>query len=134
MNESVTHFENGQWRVTDHGIEEVGGTYHVPARKLGDAWPNRLPAWPQHMAEKEDWVDDGEFMDAFVFALTVHEGRYVRQFMPQWFRPTTAQLVKIRTKQAAFMCRLAADQMRSGYKFKLYTFRKAAARGVKEAG
>lgn len=62
----ANHYEGHQWRVTDYGIEEIGGGgYHIPFGDLGmDVGEG---GWVGHMSEKP-WVDIEDFKRAFEVA------------------------------------------------------------------
>lgn len=67
-----THYMGLQWAVTDYGIEQVDGPYHIPMRDLGmDVGEG---GWVGHMAEKT-WVDIEDFRRALDIALKVHHHR-----------------------------------------------------------
>jgi hypothetical protein len=82
-------FENYQWKVTDFGIEAVGGApvpgrqditppYEFEAKRLleiTDRGKKRYYDWPVHMAEKT-WVDIEAFLEAYTHALDIHKGTY----------------------------------------------------------
>jgi hypothetical protein len=86
------YFQNKQWAVTDYGIERADGTYPIEAERLGEARHNSgLPNWPIHMADKE-WCDRDLFMDAFLRALVVHDGRYIQRFRKDWYVKTADRL------------------------------------------
>jgi hypothetical protein len=60
-----------QWAVTEYGIECLGGTYCIEAKRLVEDIQDW--GWPAHMAEK-DWVDRDEFATAWLVALALHGG------------------------------------------------------------
>lgn len=70
MSEEKTYYRGSQWMVTDYGIEQVDGGYHIPAddfsMDVGEG------GWPAHMAEKS-WVDIEDFKRAYSVACRVHK-------------------------------------------------------------
>ena len=65
----ANHYDGHQWRVTDDGIERIGGDYFIRIEDLG----NDLGAggWVGHMSDK-DWVDVEDFKRAFEVAKRLH--------------------------------------------------------------
>src|SRR5262245_11667221 len=75
-------FQNHQWRVTAAGIESRrsreggdGGSYEIPASRLGELDEEGHPKWPIHMAPKT-WVNPIAFLEAYVAALALHDGKF----------------------------------------------------------
>lgn len=68
MSDDKTYYSGSQWKVTDYGIEQVDGGYHIPhgdfSMDVGEG------GWVGHMADKS-WVDMEDFVRAFKVALTV---------------------------------------------------------------
>jgi len=62
--------EFGIWSVSNYGIECKKAGYYIEADRLLDR-RGELPNWLFHMAEK-DWSDFGNFVLAFVYALSNH--------------------------------------------------------------
>lgn len=62
---SEFHYSGSQWRVTDEGIEQIDGNYHIRMEDL--EMPIGEGGWVGHMAEKS-WVDVADFKRAFEIA------------------------------------------------------------------
>ncbi|MGR5452110.1 hypothetical protein ACP3VZ_03865 [Vibrio sp. PNB22_2_2] len=57
--------EFGQWVVTDLGIECNFTYYFIDKERLNE------PDWVEHVSKKT-WVNKGEFVAAFKYALSIH--------------------------------------------------------------
>ena len=91
-------FKNAQWKVTNFGIERVGGTapYEIPAKSLLDTRNDNggpLYDWPIHMAEKT-WVDINLFIEAFEAALDFHKTRFAPAVNPMILQASCAEARK----------------------------------------
>jgi hypothetical protein len=86
-----TYFENAQWMVTAGGIESTDRSYFIEKSRLGELREQTdMPSWPLHMVEKE-WVDLDLFIEAFIYALQVHKGRYA-PLPPDWEAKTRSKV------------------------------------------
>jgi hypothetical protein len=79
---SETLFQNGQWAVTDWGLESVRPgapyAYNIAAERqleTGAAGGGKFYDWPIQMAEKT-LVDTRAFSEAFRKALEIHREKY----------------------------------------------------------
>lgn len=83
------YWRNAEWAVTSYGMEPVGewDNYCIEKARLGEvaSWCHDLPDWPLHMAGKRG-IDPMLFLEVFVMALSVHEGKYKREFRADWYR------------------------------------------------
>ncbi len=78
----MASFKNSQWIVNDHGMQAIRPVapkdFKIEASQLLDlstAGLGDLYAWPLEMAKKV-WVDIQAFVEAYLAALDVHEGKY----------------------------------------------------------
>lgn len=56
------YWQGRQWAVTPRGVEARDGTYVVQAHRL---WEEEdVYGWVRHMAEKSEWVDIEDFVEA----------------------------------------------------------------------
>src|SRR5689334_6426620 len=78
----MAYFKNGQWAVTDWGLEGAipGGVaeYLIPASRLlvaNGIGEGKYYDWPLQLAAKT-WIDIEAFNEAFRAALEYHRGKY----------------------------------------------------------
>ena len=101
--EPPVHYANSQWAITNDALVERRGFCFIEVHRLGEsggaAPESDLPEWPFHLLEKT-WLDLGEFVEAFVQALRIHEGRYT-PLPSDWATRTFPALLKQhQTRQA----------------------------------
>ena len=98
----TVYFKNGQWMVTDYGIEAFGakcGPYEIEASRLTettDRQDGTFYDWPIHMEEKIEWVDLNCFLAAFAGALAIHAGKYSPRLDPKLLERTIHAATKLR--------------------------------------
>jgi hypothetical protein len=82
-----------QWAVTAYGIEALNGTYVIAADRLDEGMRAGAPLEASicvHMSEK-DWVDQDDFVTAWLVALAMHnirgiDGERIREMVADMYR------------------------------------------------
>jgi hypothetical protein len=68
-------WQGTQWRVTDHGIEDIAAPqdeiYWIDVDDLYRGWDEPRGGWPAHVAGKS-WIDFDEFVKAYLIACVAH--------------------------------------------------------------